>query len=220
MIEGTKTSLPAVLPTIHVHPIYSLEREDSQHRDGRALQKCKSKFDHMIHKNPKSDWKGKFWTWLDSELKHHPLPPTRYLNETERKDYSPEIRHGRLYKKKGTAISNEVMFVIDTEKKLYVKRKKDAETPRKFSYNHASFLSGAPVVSAGKITLNHEGKIVLLKNASGHYQPGKKEMVVALKVFQEKGIPVKNIQVSMRNSKIPTMNGKAFLKKFENKLAA
>lgn len=64
---------------------------------------------------------------------------------------------------------------------------------------HSSFLRGAPVRSAGIITVDESGKIATLRNYSGHYAPNVQEIREILYYLKEKLEPddFRRIQVSV-----------------------
>lgn len=79
---------------------------------------------------------------------------------------------------KGRAI-----FVIGPDHELYVGN----HVP--YQFHHTSFFAGRPVIGAGEIITDPNGKLVAVTDKSGHYKPLKKHMVDALKVLEtEKGI--------------------------------
>lgn len=84
------------------------------------------------------------------------------------------------------------MFVLDLEcKNLYVGNKK------KGTFQHTSFLQGAPVACAGFITIDEYGRITLIRGHSGHYKPKMEHLLLFQKFLTDKiGPSAKKIEIS------------------------
>jgi hypothetical protein len=214
--------LQGSLPTRRLFSSYIWEERDALHRDGIHLKRLREKYEQQILHTPHSPWKGKFWQWLDSKLVEKPLSPALYLKDEQKQSYCPIIFEGKLYTHERTPIcSQELIFVIDGQNRLYVGVKKDGNGPEDPSFNHASFTSAAPVATSGKITLDAEGYPILLRNASGHYRPKIQETTLALLTLKERGIDIGRLQVEYSSDsidKLPNMEGTRFLSLFQNSL--
>lgn len=215
------TPLQGGLPTRRLYSSYMWEQRDPLHRDGLRLKRMRERYEqHLLH-YPQSPWKGKFWQWIDDKFSQRPMAPTLYLNEEQRSSYCPRIHEGKIFTHDGQPLApKEFMFVIDRHERFYMGEKKDGTGPDDWSFNHASFTSAAPVASAGKITLNAEGKPILLRNSSGHFRPKIQETVLTLRLLQRLGVDIDHLQVEFSSDaidKLPTMEGSRFLSLFEKK---
>ncbi len=129
----------------------------------------------------------------------------KYLNAAERKQYEVCMEEGRL-RRNGKPFDTSTeetlfsgrgigIFVVSLEDNWYV------GSHRKGYFHHSSFLSGAPVKGAGEIQTNSEGEIVYLSTNSGHYNPGKKELLVVLEILQKKGVCLEIIKLRVSDEK-------------------
>lgn len=207
--------LQGILSTRKIFSSYLWEVRDPLHRDGLKLKRLRERYEQELLANPKSQWKGQFWEWVDEKLAAKPLPGTKYLEKSERLAYEPCIKNGKLYTHNGKPlVSQETMFVFDQDQTLYVGQKKDAVHPKDLSFNHASFTSGAPVAAVGKFVTDIDGRPIVLRNVSGHYRPKIHETIVALLCLQQKGLDISKMTVEIKSGftgKIPEMSGDRFL---------
>lgn len=86
--------------------------------------------------------------------------------------------------KKGTAI-----FVISLEGKMYA----GSHLKKPMRVQHSSFVAGAPVLAAGEITTDEEGRILALTRRSGHYNPDPIQAVQSLLHLKANGIRLEEI---------------------------
>lgn len=63
------------------------------------------------------------------------------------------------------------------------------------SVNHNNVLLGENAVSAGYVTFDKEGKIVLITNGSGHYQPKGTQLHNAVSILHNQNVFAKNAEV-------------------------
>ena len=90
----------------------------------------------------------------------------------------------RAYVRPGTWI-----YVADTVGRLYVGIKSSG------SFQHASFLSGARISSAGTIGIDH-GKLIYLSPLSGHYRPTTKSFRHFIANLRDQGVDTSQFKVS------------------------
>lgn len=115
--------------------------------------------------------------------------------------YEIQLKNGKAYQARdlldtsdaaGTDIkSGECIFVADTSGKIY------CNDPRKFltsQVHHSSFLQGRPVMAAGTLRVEN-GVIKEITLLSGHYRPGRKELLDFLKLLQKNSVNLKQISV-------------------------
>jgi hypothetical protein len=152
--------------------------------------------------------KGSFWDWID---RGQALAGTKYVSGKNREDYRAIFSEGLIIHPEIFAQrdSCELIFVIDEWGRIYISTKTDAEDVKKFNFNHASFLSGNPVASAGKMVVSR-GKIVEIEDQSGHYRPSVMQMKIALQVLSENGVDIDSILVKMRTGKRRWKSGTDF----------
>ena len=81
------------------------------------------------------------------------------------------------------------IYVTDTLNRLYVGIKSSG------SFQHASFLSGARIRSAGSISIE-EGRLTYLSPLSGHYRPTTQSFRTFLESLDEQGVDMSGLKVS------------------------
>jgi hypothetical protein len=125
-----------------------------------------------------------------------------YASENERGKYevsfqrdgenSVLIRNNEVFKTSQYLVSDhkKAIFVMD-DQKMYAHFHKISQ------FHHSSFLSGGPVAAAGEIITDNEGHIESITNKSGHYKPGKQQMLRALAFLKEQGVNLENVTLSM-----------------------
>lgn len=87
-------------------------------------------------------------------------------------------------KKSGYAI-----YVMDAQGEFYL-----SFEGQKGKFHHSSFLAGQPVACAGEMII-FQGKIFLINNQSGHYQPPPLALDQALDSLKKHGIDLEKIKV-------------------------
>ncbi len=216
------TGLPSRQNILYVRPLfgaYFWEKLDTAaHRDGLSLARNRAKYEEHILKHPKSPWRNRFWEWITHKQSQNDLkllPPTTYVTEKERHAYKACFENGVITAPKELISSEEeeIIFVVGLDGEMYLWKKSDAQSPEEYSFSHASFFSGAPVASSGKMTVRN-GKIILITDHSGHYRPKRKEMLIALKTLRKYGVDISDIAVLHSASSSKTKlwgSGDAFL---------
>jgi hypothetical protein len=81
------------------------------------------------------------------------------------------------------------IYVTDTLNRLYVGMKNSG------TFQHASFLSGARIRSAGSIGI-HNGHLTYLSPLSGHYRPTTKSFRTFVKSLEDQGVDLSALKVS------------------------
>jgi hypothetical protein len=64
-------------------------------------------------------------------------------------------------------------------------------------FHHSSFLRGQPIAAAGELIFK-DGLLCGVTNSSGHYKPGVEHMVQVLQEFQQRGVDLSDVQVTIR----------------------
>jgi len=99
-----------------------------------------------------------------------------YLNEDQRKEFLISVKEGKLVDSGGSLFDtrdasslhqtiSRAIFVMDKHGSIYASKQHEY-----CQFHHSSFLSGAPVASAGEIEVER-GLLKLISNQSGHYRP-------------------------------------------------
>ncbi|MGV3344835.1 hypothetical protein ACGVWS_03500 [Enterobacteriaceae bacterium LUAb1] len=149
--------------------------------------------DIAYSKNPFEIWKEttgnlSYAEWLDERYIPDMLETNRgkqlilrffsnvqYLDEDQRKEKKLHIENGIFYNSLGERFHTGAMktnvaghgwaiYVRSTRNEIY------AYSQQQHEFHHSSFLSGAPVYSAGELAVNN-GKLIGITNKSGHYKP-------------------------------------------------
>lgn len=81
------------------------------------------------------------------------------------------------------------IYVADTVGRLYVGIKASG------AFQHASFLSGARISSAGQIGITN-GQLVYLSPLSGHYRPTAKSFKLFINSLQRQGVDLSHLRIS------------------------
>lgn len=131
-----------------------------------------------------------------------------YFNDLERQQTEVHIGGGSLAQrglgsdKEGLKpLKGEYAFVVgefwnesthQIETKFYATPKIQTE---KGKIQHTSFLRGGNVRSAGMFVITDEKQMVHIRNQSGHYKPGEKEMAYLLKHLKESGYDISKIHL-------------------------
>lgn len=65
-------------------------------------------------------------------------------------------------------------------------------------FNHSTFTGGDVVVCAGELSINAQGRLLTIDNASGHYQPTGDHLRAALTILRDDyGVGFAAVQVSV-----------------------
>lgn len=127
----------------------------------------------------------------------------RYFNNVDRDQTATTFEGGRPIQIGLDASNSEVNTLNPGTYAFVLGKAKFFMTPKisteKGRIQHSSFLKGGKALSAGMIVVGENGKIISIRNQSGHYQPQKKEMAAILK-YLKSNMPdedFKNIQLSL-----------------------
>ena len=124
----------------------------------------------------------------------------RYLDEAAREPYRAHGWAGRLVDGQGQPLNpggapgpegaGVAVFVVDAAGNLYV-----AFEQAKGAVHHSSLLAGAPVATAGEMTL-FDGRLVKLSNLSGHYRPPPRTLRVVVERLRALGVDLSAMEVA------------------------
>lgn len=130
----------------------------------------------------------------------------RYFNDTDRKQTKVRVFNGKLVQTgldsdnktlKPMAPGEYIFVIADTmidgniQRSLYATPKGKTKAGKT---QHSSFVRAGNVLSAGKMSIDDKG-FITISNSSGHYRPQAKEIMAALKYFQEAGFELSKINV-------------------------
>lgn len=130
------------------------------------------------------------------------LPP---LYSENFKENQVSIKNGLLYYKNalldtslcssnGHSLTKEVLFVTSPEGNIYINDPKLDLDKLGVGINHSVFLGGKPALCAGTLKVKN-GAIEKITLASGHYKPGRKELVNFLSLLKNANVDLSNILV-------------------------
>ncbi len=186
---------------------YWLEKKDPLHRDWS---------DPVLANSVVSDWKSKssftsFLTYLETvEDQQIVISQTenariRYFDAKQRENYRLDfqadeknnvciLRNGALADTRGerTHFSGEgyAIFVEDADGEIYIGSHVKGER------HHSGFLAGGNVDAAGEMVIRN-GKLIEIKDKSGHYHPSKRHILKLLQTLHLKGVDLAGVSVSL-----------------------
>jgi hypothetical protein len=164
----------------------ALSTADQDASKDSALNHDLANFSHLdIDSDSSSNSGSSAETQLSSPTKEDP-PPDK-SKRSRRIHVSPATLLSHLLRssvKPGTWI-----YVTDTLNRLYIGIKSSG------AFQHASFLSGARIRSAGSIGVQ-DGKLTYLSPLSGHYRPTTKSFETFVDSLEEAGVDLSALKVS------------------------
>ncbi|KAK1930689.1 IQ domain-containing protein IQM2 [Phytophthora citrophthora] len=192
-----------------LHKDFWLEASDPQHRYGFNLRAF-----HKVWKQEMAEQKEgcacqdtSFFHWLDygngknldlPECTQQELRSTRveYCDAQQRKNYELEfVSNGEEEVSVQYATSECVVhtderskwiFVLDLSGRMYLGRK------RKGRFHHSSFVSGGPILAAGKIIIKN-GVILAIEPHSGHFKPRLENLLALCSMLVHHGVNIDNV---------------------------
>lgn len=111
--------------------------------------------------------------------------PLEALNPNGRIFGVAQVVDGRITLGAGRQIPRDVDFVITQEGKLVLGRK------------HTTLANGQDVLAAGRLKLTGDGRVRLINNLSGHYQPTVSEASAYPAMFQRLGVDVSEARLQL-----------------------
>lgn len=118
-----------------------------------------------------------------------------YLTEEERMAYKVGFQKSEngmvLLDAKGSPKIGRLVFVMDSNGNVYSGK----HLPDQF--HHSSFLSAGAVIGAGEFITDAQGVIIEITNKSGHYKPGKENMLDVLKSLADQGFKFGNTKLNI-----------------------
>ncbi|KAG3088968.1 hypothetical protein PI124_g19564 [Phytophthora idaei] len=192
-----------------LHKDFWLEALDEQHRYGfhlRAFHKAWKL--EMAEAKEGSSEDTTFFHWLDHgngknvnlpECTQQQLRTTQveYCNAEQRKSYELRFVSNEdddvvrvQYAASGCVVNTDELskwiFVIDLSGRMYLGRK------RKGRFHHSSFVSGAPILAAGKIIIKN-GIIIAVEPHSGHFKPRLENLLALCSILGNHGVDIDSI---------------------------
>lgn len=115
----------------------------------------------------------------------------KFLTSSELKKHKANFSEGKIYANNQLLQDGEYMFVMDPKHKyFYVGQKKRGH------FQHSSFLKGGAIGAAGVIQVK-DGKVVGIRNHSGHYRPSRESLDPAIKLLK----PVLKLKKGIKSSR-------------------
>ncbi|RLN48009.1 hypothetical protein BBJ28_00000397 [Nothophytophthora sp. Chile5] len=209
--EAGKLELDLCTCASILHKDFWLEALDDEHRYGFHLRAFHKAWKHEMAdgSNNSGSNNASFFYWLDHgagrslelpECSQHELRHTHveYCSAEQRKSY--ELRFvpgdgalggvGVEYAVSGEVVHTDErskwIFVVDLTGRMYLGRK------RKGRFHHSSFVSGEPIVAAGKIIIKH-GVIVAIEPHSGHFKPRLENLTALCVLLTSHGVDVESV---------------------------
>jgi len=178
--------------------------------------------------------------WSDKDFSKHVLTPKITQDESEDKDLAVGVKAVKEEKKEkyevkgGSSLTqggkpfdtskcqtngsgaNFAIFVMDKKGKIY------AASHKLGVFHHSSFLAGQEVASAGEMKVTN-GKLDVITNKSGHYEPTRRHLYFALKELETRGVALGGVDVRVFNQETKklekyekdTQDAQSFLKNHE-----
>lgn len=194
-----------------LHKDFWLEALDEQHRYGFNLRAFHKAWKHEMaeeSRNNNSSEDASFFHWLDHgngsklelpECSQQALRSTHveYCTAEQRKKYELEfVSNGDdgdvrvQYAASGRVVLTDErskwIFVVDLVGRMYLGRK------RKGRFHHSSFVSGAPILAAGKIIIKN-GVILAIEPHSGHFKPRLENLLSLCSILAKHGVDIDDI---------------------------
>ena len=118
-------------------------------------------------------------------------PASKASKKTQKKLKSLKVSPATVLNKllRATVKPGTWIYVADTVGRLYVGIKSSG------AFQHASFLSGARISSAGSIGIEN-GQLTYLSPLSGHYRPTTKSFRVFINTLKNQGVDMSHVKVS------------------------
>lgn len=141
------------------------------------------RFDLYLNKKMKDDPK------LCEHLKRNNV---RYFNDQEREETKISFTDEGEMRQIGLDSETKYNFKLNEGEYAFILSKDRLYLAPKImthkgAIKHSSFLKGGPIKSAGLMKIDAEGKVISIKNHSGHYYPEKKEILECL-IFLKKNL--------------------------------
>jgi hypothetical protein len=124
----------------------------------------------------------------------------RYLNADAREPYRAHGSQGRLVDTRGRRLNpggqpgaegaGVAIFVVDAAGNLYI-----AFEQSKGTFHHSSLVAGAPVATAGEMTI-FDGQLMKLSNVSGHYRPPPRTLRAAVGQLRALGVDLGKMELA------------------------
>ncbi len=133
-------------------------------------------------------------------LFNRPSNGVTYLMPDEAEEFRVFVRDGLVYKANDGSLfdtgaasthwggGGRAIFVMDGQGNLYASARHEPG-----AFHHSSFLAGGPVAGAGEIVVEN-GKLILITDRSGHYQPPPQYLQQVLDQLKSQGVDVSSIQ--------------------------
>lgn len=141
---------------------------------------------------------------VEVDLAHH---SAKYMDKEEREKFRLEFRNGLAYQQKWWAQSTELVlansvtvqpipahnnpteitrgysgYVLSQAGDFYTNKHMGGATGRRIGQFHSTYFAGEAILCAGEIKIE-EGVVKAINTSSGHYQPSKRSMTLALQVL-------------------------------------
>jgi hypothetical protein len=165
--------------------VFQSEKSDKKHHNGTGVKRLIAKGKDVKSKDLKK------------------IAKVQYAGRTLRSKAWVDFRDDGSVRKAGLSRSSKSepkrIYVMDRYGQFYQAKDYPGNAEKgKKATKHSTFFNGRPVAGAGKKTLNNGGVILRINNDSGHYEPGKAEMIKVLKGLKRHGADLSKIEVDLK----------------------
>ena len=184
------TATQGGLETTSLSSSYLWEARDPRHRNGRVLRSLREKYENMLLDGVKTNWKGRFWQWVDRETKEEALDTGLSLNEEQRKAYAARCQRGLLVSSSFplSEEQKEALFVIDGRGTIYLAPKGGNGSP----ISHALLAAWKPVAASGLLVIKN-GRPISLSDRCSSYCCGQRGMAVTVQILEKMGVDISGL---------------------------
>lgn len=128
------------------------------------------------------------------------------------KDMKPVKVDTVKYFKQGTmSKEGRAGFVLGLNRDLYIAQH---FSNAQGAFYHSSYLAGGKVQCAGELKIV-DGKFTMISNYSGHYQPGKQQMLSLVETLKTNGVDLKKVVVLINTGKKEADNKTVIVDRFK-----
>ncbi len=173
----------------------------------KLSQLSKYKFLKQVDTRYKDEERGASWlaSLSDEQLKNLGIPRDKiselrvlYKKGIQRNEYELSFENSKIYQRgkpfdttqstKASSGEQAAIFTMNRNGKIY------AGVQQAGQFHHSSFLAAAAAAGAGEISVK-QGVLKKITNQSGHYLPGKEQVVQVLQELRENGVSLVGVKL-------------------------
>lgn len=197
-VEDFKDSMHGIVPRGTPDPLSPKETTQEEIEIDQALSTDLAAFSHLSLDSQPGDEEEDDSSSSSSSSSSPSSPPNPTTTTPTTQHHKPTNRHRTLRISPATLLNHLLrstvkpgtwIYVTDTLNRLYISIKSSG------AFQHASFLSGARIRSAGAISVQN-GLLTYLSPLSGHYRPTTKSFRSFVASLDESGVDLSALKVS------------------------